>query len=121
MSYKKLRIFELSEKLRNELYNELIKIPKRWSIVEVDQVVRSSASVVANIVEGYGRKVYQKEFFRFLSMSLASSDETQNHVRALRFKGYLNNQKADYFEFNYQSLSVKILNMMDVIKVNAKF
>ena len=121
MHYKDLRIYKLANKLRQELYEELIKIPRYWSIKEVGQAIRSSSSSVSNIVEGSGRKFYQKEFFRFLSMSMASSDETQDHVSALGSKKHLSAEKAKYFEFNYQSLSVQTLNMMNTIKLNEGF
>jgi len=119
--YKDLRIFKLASRLRQELYEELIKIPCYWSVKEVGQAMSSSSSSVSNIVEGFGRKFYQKEFFRFLAMSMASSDETQNHVNALGAKKHLGKEKAKYFEFNYQSLSVQILNMMNTIRANEGF
>jgi hypothetical protein len=52
---------------------------------------------------------------------MASSDETQDHVNALGIKQHLSKERAKYFEFNYQSLSVQTLNMMNVIKSNDGF
>lgn len=121
MHYKDLRIFKLASRLRQELYEELIKIPRHWSIKEVGQAIRSSSSSVSNIVEGFGRKFYQKEFFRFLAISMASSDETQDHVSALGVKKHLSKERSKYFEFNYQSLSVQTLNMMNTIRAKEGF
>ena len=35
------------------------------------------------IVEGYGRRRYKQEFIRFLTYSLASCDETTDHLETL--------------------------------------
>ncbi|MBN2096601.1 four helix bundle protein [Candidatus Peregrinibacteria bacterium] len=121
MNYKNLRIYQLANKLRKELYQELIVIPHYWNIKEVGQAISSSSSSVSNIVEGFGRKFYQKEFFRFLDMSMASSDETQDHVTALGIKGHLDQIRADYFENGYKTLAIQTLNMMNVIRKNEKF
>jgi len=121
MNYKDLRIYQLAHKLRRELYQNLIKIPHHWNIKEVGQAINSSSSSVSNIVEGFGRKFYQREFFRFLDMSMASSDETQDHVIALRVKGHLDRSKADYFENKYKTLSIQTLNMMNTIRTNEQF
>lgn len=121
MNYKNLRIYQLAHKLRQELYQELIQIPHHWNIKEVDQAIRSSSSAVSNIVEGFGRKFYQREFFRFLNMSMASSDETQDHAIALGIKGHLTEKRANYFENNYKTLAIQTLNMMNTIRTNEKF
>ncbi|ELR68794.1 hypothetical protein C900_05807 [Fulvivirga imtechensis AK7] len=47
------------------------------------QIRRSSKSVRANIVEGYGRRKYKNEYLRFLIYSLASNDETRDHLEVL--------------------------------------
>ena len=121
MHYKELRIYQIADRLRNELHTELKKIPYSWKVVEVDQSKRSSASTVSNIVEGHGRRFYPKEYYRFLDMSMASSDETQDHVKTLGTKNHLNEERASYFENEYTGLSIKILKMMNSIKGKYKF
>jgi len=121
MNFRDLRIYQLADQARNDLYKEIIKIPDYWTIPEVDQMIRSSASTTSNIVEGYGRKFYQRDFFRFLSIALASSDETQNHIRVLYMKGYLNKKKTDTFGKLYRKISIQILNLMNVIRIKQNF
>jgi four helix bundle protein len=121
MNYKDLRVYQFADKARIELYQELIKISYSSSVSEVDQVKRSSSSVTSNIVEGFGRKFYQKDFFKYLSIALASSDETQNHIRVLFLNKYLEKEKADGLEKQYKNLSIQILNLMNVIRKNNNF
>jgi four helix bundle protein len=49
----------------------------------VDQIRRSAKSVPANIAEGFGKRSSPKEFKRYLSIALGSSDETIVHLRLL--------------------------------------
>ena len=116
MNYRDLRIYQIAKKLQNELYKELIRIPRYWQIPEVDQAIRSSSSATSNIVEGYGRKYYPKEFYRFLDFSMSSSDETQNHVEELFEKKLMQSGMSEYFQINYKYLAIKTLNFMNKIK-----
>ena len=121
MNYKDLRVYVFADQARKELYRELIRIPHYLKIEEVDQTIRSSSSVTSNIIEGYGRKFYQKEFFKFLSIALGSCDETQNHIRILFLNGYLIEEKARILEKSYKNVSILILNLMNAIRKNHNF
>lgn len=80
MHYKELNIYKIALQLQNELLNELSDVLKNWRIPEINQVIRSSSSVRSNIVEGHSRKYYPKDYYRFLCISMGSSDETANHI-----------------------------------------
>ena len=116
MYYKDLRIYQLAVKLRDELHEELNKIPNNWNIDDVKQVKRSSSSAVSNIVEGYGRRFYPKDFKLFIIRSMTSSDETQNHARSLGKDGYLTMEKPDYFQKRYKTLSIQTLNYLNYLR-----
>jgi len=58
------------------------------------QIRRSSKSVKSNIVEGYGRKRYQKEYLRFLVYAQASNDETIDHLETLFLTGSLQDKEV---------------------------
>lgn len=61
-----LLIIKLSRKLPRETVSNIL----------INQIVRSSASVGANIAEGFGR--YKgKEYQRFLQIALGSANETE--------------------------------------------
>lgn len=63
-------------KLTRSLPNE------RCAWVIIDQILRSSFSVGANIVEGYG-KYKGKEYPRFIQMALGSAQETEYWLELL--------------------------------------
>lgn len=84
MSYKNLEIWKPADELVVEIHEKtLTRLPKFEMYKEGSQIRRSSKSVKATIVEGYGRKRYKAEFIKFLVYSLGSNDETTDHVENL--------------------------------------
>lgn len=84
MSYKNLEIWKLAKEVVIEIHEmSLVKLPK-FEMFEVgSQIRRSSKSVRANIVEGYGRRFYKQEFIHHLIIAIASNDETLDHLETL--------------------------------------
>jgi four helix bundle protein len=53
-----------------------LTLPKLELHEEGSQIRRSSKAVTAAIVEGYGRRNYKADFFRYLTFALTKCDET---------------------------------------------
>jgi four helix bundle protein len=84
MSYKNLEIWKLAREIAVEIHEmTLSRLPKFEMYEAGSQIRRSSKSVTANIVEGYGRRYYKQEFIHFLVIALASNDETIEHLETL--------------------------------------
>ena len=83
MGYRKLQIYSISFELFFKTHKESLRLPKYETYELGSQLRRSSGSVVANIVEGYGRSRYKQEFVRFLVFSHASNNETMCHLNGL--------------------------------------
>ena len=93
MSYKKLDIWERARELSIAIHKmTLTELPKFEMYEEGSQIRMSSKSVRSNIVEGYGRRRYVAEYIRFLTFSIASNDETIDHLETLFETGSLNNK-----------------------------
>jgi four helix bundle protein len=83
-SYKELDIYNISFDLFVRVHKFSMKLPK-YELYELgSQVRRSSDSVNSNIVEGYGRRRYKRDFIKFLTYSQSSNDETINHLRKIQ-------------------------------------
>lgn len=83
-SYRDLDIYKKSFELSIGVHNVTIeKLPKFEMYEEGRQIRKSSKSIVSNIVEGFGRRRYKQEFIKFLTYSLASCDETRDHLDML--------------------------------------
>ncbi len=106
MSYKNLEIWKLADKLVVEIHTmTLTKLPKFEMFEDGAQIRRSSKSVKATIVEGYGRKRYKAEFVKFLVYSLGSNDETLDHLENL----YKTQSLQDAELYNYLHTKLETL------------
>ena len=83
MSYKNLEIWQLARESVIEIHKMTLSLPKFEMYEEGSQIRRSSKSVKSTIVEGYGRRNYKNDFIRYLTFSLASNDETIDHLETL--------------------------------------
>jgi four helix bundle protein len=93
MSYKKLEIWERAREISIAIHKmTLTELPKFEMYEEGSQIRRSSKSTRSNIVEGYGRRRYVMEYIRFLTFSIASNDESIDHLETLFETGSLNNK-----------------------------
>ena len=70
-----------------------LNLPKFEMYEEGSQIRRSSKSIRSNIVEGYGRRRYKNEFIRFITFSIASTDETIDHLETLNETESLTNKE----------------------------
>jgi four helix bundle protein len=94
MSYRNLEIWQLANEMVlavNEM--SLNDLPDFEKYEMGSQIRRSSKSVKSNIVEGYGRRNYKKEYLHFLVISQGSLDETMDHLETLYFTKSLKDAK----------------------------
>jgi four helix bundle protein len=110
MSYKSLEIWKLADDLVPEIHEmTLTKLPKFEMYEEGSQIRKSSKSVKATIVEGYGRKRYKAEFVKFLVYFLDSNDETIDHLENLfKTKSLQDEELYNYLHAKLETLGKKI-------------
>jgi four helix bundle protein len=82
-SYADLDIYKMSKALAISVHEMTMSLPKFETYEEGSQVRRSSKSITAAIVEGYGRKKYKQDFIRYLIIAHAECDETILHLQFL--------------------------------------
>jgi four helix bundle protein len=84
MNYRNLEIWQLARELVISIHEmTLTKLPKFEMFEAGSQIRRAIKSVKSNIVEGYGRRRYKQDFVRFVDYTLASCDETADHLDTL--------------------------------------
>src|SRR5699024_11415108 len=105
MSYNNLDIWKLSLKVSVEIHKMSPTLPKFELYETGSQIRRSSKSIRSNIVKGFGRRYYKQDFIRFIIYSLASADETIDHLETLYETGSLENKKL-YEELHLQLIQV---------------
>jgi four helix bundle protein len=107
--YRDLEIYKESKKLAVKVHKMTMNLPKFELYEEGSQIRRSSKSVTAMIVEGYGRKKYKAEFIKYLVYAQSECDETMIHLDFIYETGSLQDE-AIYRELHneYDILSKKI-------------
>jgi len=104
-----LMIYQIAVELRDEVYEEVHRIPFYWKNDDVRQIKRSSSSVASNIAEGFGRRFYKKDFALFLSYAIGSCEETPNHAFSLHKSGHITLERAEYFKRKYKDLYIRTI------------
>lgn len=83
-SYRDLDVYQLAHAAALDVHVFSLRLPKYEMYESGSQVRRSSKSISANIVEGYGRRCYKAEFTKFLVYAQASCDETLEWLTYIR-------------------------------------
>jgi four helix bundle protein len=95
--YEDTEIYKLAKKLAVEVHRmTLTELPKYEMYAEGDQIRRSSKSIVANFVEGYGRRRYPADHVRFLTYAISTCDETKAHLEMLHETDCLKPERFQY-------------------------
>ena len=67
-SYRELEIYQLAHTLAVEVHAMTLQdLPNFERYEEGSQIRRSAKAIAAAIVEGFGRKLYQQDFVRYLT------------------------------------------------------
>lgn len=87
-SFTDLNVWKEGHSLVVMIYNETKNFPRSELYSLIDQMRRSSASVTANIAEGFARHSY-KEKAQFYYLSKGSLSELRNFLYIAKDVGYL--------------------------------
>lgn len=77
--FKNLKVWQKGIKMVAEIYNKTLSFPKEELYGLTSQIRRSAVSIPSNIAEGSGRNS-DKEFNRFLDISLGFSFELETQI-----------------------------------------
>lgn len=118
-SYKDLEIYKESKSLAIEVHKMSSTLPKFELFEEGGQIRRSSKSVTAMIVEGYGRRRYKADFIKYLVYSQSECDETIVHLDFLFETRSLQNEELfKKLKDEYDMLSRKINKFIQWVEEN---
>jgi four helix bundle protein len=93
-TFEDLEVWQLARDFRKKTSALVKKFPAEEKYRLVDQIIRASRSVTANIAEGYGRYHYQ-ENIQFCRQSRGSLYEIIDHLTVSLDEGYI---AGDLFE-----------------------
>ncbi len=99
--FEKLWIWQKAHGLMQEIHEFCRSLPIEEKFRLRDQIERSSSSVCDNIAEGY-TAFYYNDKIKGLNIGRKEASETQNHVRKLAGKRYLDSQKSQQWVERYE-------------------
>jgi four helix bundle protein len=85
-------IWQKSMSLTTKIYKSTKNFPKEEIFALTSQIRRSSVSIPSNIAEGFGRDS-NKEYLRFLNISIGSLFEMQTQLEIAKNIDYLNEEE----------------------------
>ena len=107
-SYRDLVVWQKAHRLTNRIFDLVEEFPKtRGAEIITSQVLRSSSSIPANIVEGYGGRK-GNEFVSYLYQARRSIPETDYWL-------YLSSQRKYIEEKEYDELSKEYSEVLKMI------
>ncbi|GMN10684.1 four helix bundle protein [Croceitalea sp. MTPC9] len=106
-----MEIWKDSRVLVKEIYILTKNLPETEKYGLVSQINRAVISIPANIAEGCS-KYSQKDFVRFLQISLGSSYELETHIILCQDLEFINQNVASPIIGNIQSLQKRISSLI---------
>ena len=91
-NFRNLMIWQKSIALTTKIYNSTKKFPKEEQFGITSQIRRSAVSIPSNIAEGFGRDS-NKEYLRFLNISIGSLFELQTQLEISKNIEYLTEEE----------------------------
>jgi four helix bundle protein len=110
--YDGFKIFKKAFQLAMDIHQLTLNFPKFELYKEGSQLRKSSKSIIVNIVVSYGRKRYKKEFIKFLTYALASSNETKEHLKIIFTTKYISQKLFHQYYGEYDKLGRQIFHLI---------
>jgi len=101
--FEKLWVWQKAHKLMQEIHRFCKTLPKDERFRLRDQIERCSSSVCDNIAEGYTAYYYNDKIKGF-NIARKEAGETQNHIRKLSGKGYLDSEQSQRWVEEYEEV-----------------
>ncbi|MBL4755241.1 MAG: four helix bundle protein [Flavobacteriales bacterium] len=96
-TFKELEVWKTSKALRVYIFTLVKSFPHDEKFRLIDQMIRSSRSIGANIAEGYGRYHYQDNI-RFCIIARGSAYELMDHVEVAVECEYIDTKQQELLD-----------------------
>lgn len=101
--FRKFKVYQDAKLLHREIVITVNKFPREYYYL-IDQIKRSSLSIILNIAEG-SSKQSDKDFNRFISISLGSVDETVAILEIAFDSNLINLKQFEKFQNELEEIS----------------
>ncbi len=116
--YKKLEVWKKSHDMYIYIKKHIaVKFPKEERYELTSQLLRAALSVPLNIVEGCGRFT-DKDFARFLDISLGSTNESDYCCYAAMELKYINNEEYEQVNKRLNEVRAMLITFLKFLRKN---
>ena len=115
LHFQELLVWQKAHQLTLEIYKLIKNYPDEERFGLVNQIRRSSASICANLAEGYKKST--KEFLRYIDIADGSLEETKYHLILSKDLRYCDPVE---FEKNY-NLACEVGKMLNGLSQKLRF
>ena len=112
--FREIKVWSKAHLLTPEIYKITTNFPREEVYGITSQLRRSSASIAANIAEGFGRGG-NRELARFLQIAMGSACEVEYHVLLSKDLNLIN--KLTYADLNERIVEIKRMLASLLLKV----
>jgi four helix bundle protein len=114
-SYRDLEVYQIAFAGAVKVHEMTMGLPKHEMYEVGSQIRRSAKGIPANIAEGFGRRRYKNEYLHFLTIALASCDETQVHLEILHATAELDDSIYRSLSDLYSTLGRKLNRLLQSV------
>ncbi len=105
-SFEDLKVFQKAYGISLEIHKKSLEFPKEEQFGLADQICRASKSICANLAEGHGKHGHSsKEFKRYISIAIGSSDEMRVWLRYCLDLHYIDETEWKRWKDSYKEIS----------------
>jgi four helix bundle protein len=115
--FRQIKVWEKAHSLTLEIYKTTARFPKEELYGLTSQLRRASASIPANIAEGFGRGG-NVELARFLQIGMGSAYEVEYHALLAKDLGFI--RTDSHVRLETQIVEVKRMLAALLLKVRAE-
>lgn len=114
-NYRNLKVWEKSHQLVLNIYLTSKSFPKEELFGLTSQLKRAAVSISANIAEGCGKST-DKDFARYLNISLGSINESEYYIILAKDLGYIEVSKYVELEILTQEVKKMLLSLLKIVR-----
>ena len=111
-SFKDLKVYQESYELALIINRAIIRLPLTEKHILVDQMRRASKSIPANIAEGYAKRLFEREFKRYLLSAIGSCNEMVVHISFTKDLGFWKEEFCEDLLKRYDILGKQLTKLL---------
>ena len=118
--FRQIRVWEKAHRFTLEIYKVTARFPKEELYGLTSQLRRASASIAANIAEGFGRGG-NVELARFLQIAIGSAYEVEYHILLAKDLGLITKESNEVLEIHIIEIKRMLAALLLKVRVDSKF